>query len=470
MLNFFQQSVIVLLFCLVKTGVSQTLDWSPALKIKDNFHQTPIGKIGSSYYLLSGGSPYHQGVFGSKSGGTSIRLGKNKLKIIKFNEARTTFEEKYLEFRDEMDELIDAYEYDNQIYILYITNDKMLKNKILDKDFNEVGANEFSIKDRKKKRPYYESQDQDYFFLLDRDHKRFVLGTYQNVEVFDNKLAPLASLKLPEQDRVSSAILTGDRLYFIGLEGAILEVTKATAYFYTISSKELKKDLIDDNTVLHWDQTFFLDEASGKLHYFSFSGDKSNLHRKGFRSGDLANNLHHKVYSASLVREETHNFSLEHYKDGKRLGIDYASIREIFQADGINILVTPHTTVASASSFGIAYYGNYLFKIKDGKLVKEASIEKVSAGMDNYYYLYPTAILHGENKHLLLFQQGGSSYVLKKVMVNNDFKVISDEQLNIYKDHDYYLALDEYLKIDKDSYLIFGRYNKNTGSVLIKMK
>jgi hypothetical protein len=463
---------MLFLFHLSSGGSAQTINWNPVLKIDDNFHQMPVGVLNDEYFLLTGNSPFQSNLYGTISSGRSIQIGRDKLKLIKYNSKLDAVTEKPLEFRNEMDIMVDAYVSEGNIHLVYFDEKEFLRKRVFNSKLEEIKVFEISLAGRKKPKKFSAinaDKTQRYTFGITVDKKFSAVCINNQVEILDAELKSVGNISITETVDEVVPLFAKNRFFFVGLQE---ETKKATIYSYDIAGKQLDKYPVENTSTGNWDHQLWFEASADKLHYFDFSGNaEKNLSRKGFLERKLANRINHVVLTPALKKETAETISLEKYVDkkGKNIGIDDAYVEDVFFNDGIDIVITPYTKEYSDVVKMDAYNFTdlYFLKIKNGQLVNDVVIKRSTWGGQNYSYLFGTAIMFRKNKYVVLTQDGSSRYDLKKTVLDPSFKILSSETIEIYKQQDYYLALDEYLKVSDGRYLFWGRYRKNTGSAFV---
>jgi hypothetical protein len=134
----------------------------------------------------------------------------------------------------------------------------------------------------------------------------------------------------------------------------------------------------------------------------------------------------------------------------------------------ITLVLNPTGKDSNGSITNFFNGGIYLIKLGNGQPVQFLQPAYASTTMITYKYLCEPIVLQMNNQYVLIYQEGYSKYDLKKVVLDQDFKPLSNETIAIYKEHDFYLATDEYLRLDTNKYLIWGRYKDKVGSVVLE--
>jgi hypothetical protein len=440
------------------SGISQKFTWNIPFEVKDSKYNHYIGSNQGAHFLLTSKFLIKGDYRGSVSSGIQIEK-KNPIQILKFDDKINLLFAKTIVFGKPLYTLIDAF----------IAKDKILINYwgyINKKGGIGIFVDVFNLNgefiETKEKFSYNYNLPINQLLVEERGADLYFFNfNYEEVG------------KFPLPSKIIDFVETVDGKFIALLKNSSLIV---------IDFKQKKAETIPLNYGKDVVASFKLKLAGDYLFLASLYGriENENFFSKGtiIKKINLLTNKDEKsivtafskeTYAKLCTKKELEKglifesgLCCKVYKDLHLL--EDGSIVSIIE----NYYESSSTSSSGTHSMRAIYEEIILIKLNPDGSNTQGVHKRESSDIGVYDYLLSSASFYEKNNLYILYNQGTSPFILHAVKFDLDLNVVSDTSINTYKDYGLYFGVRDFVKVEPNKYLIFGRWQSKLGSFFVE--
>lgn len=484
--------LILALLVFTQLVAAQKFNWNPIEKIEDNFNFHYLGDNGKDGFLLLSKFTIKQD-FSTYTVIKGISWEKdNVITLVKYNATTFTSVSKTpFQFKNKLAAFYDAFINNDILYFFYSSEVGGKMNFFVDKyDVNQKYLETVLLYEPPAKIDIKKTAIAitDYYTFVKSDNTDFcgLLSIDGSFKLFDKSIKQVWSKSFSYKYLHDIIILNNGSLYLLGSTETKLDLVKydpnsASPITMNISFAEpifqnftLK---INEKEKLVYVTSSYSTDGKDKPYYginiwtTYFRAMGINVNAYDLNTLNLKNKL--KIpFAEDVLLTVDMKKKIEKVKG---LGNIVFNNLLFTENGGFICIVQEHYTSFSdsnTSSNGASEHYEYIIIISSDKAGSsvQKTIKRNTQGKSQYDYLLSLASFYENNKLIILYNEGSTSYKL----IQHEFNLKLDEQppvtMNTYGEHKIYLSLRNNRKIADNKYLIWGREAKNIGSAILDLK